>query len=458
MGEAVGSDNIVSKLRRVDSVAIVGASPIEGKIGYELLRNIVKFGYEGDVYPVNPKYDEVLGFKCYRSPRNVPGKIDVAVVAIPALQVPDLIADLCRKDVGVSVIISSGFREKGRGDLEELLKVRAADCGMRIIGPNSAGITSSPAKLHASIEVLPTPGRVAVISHSGAVGGVAMYELQKLGSGVSYFVSIGNGLDVGIEEVVEGLVEDTYTDATVLYVEWVKDGKKFMKSLRDLSKHKPVAVVKGGWGTVSSSAVLSHTGGLAVSYEVFKTAVRQSGAVVEEDIEEAVSIVEVLRRIRTREGRLRRVLLITNSGGYGILVASYLERAGVELPPIDIEVSKQIEEAVGRDFSGSNPLDFGGDSKSADLVKVLQTDNLREHYDVVVVAYVPTSAETPRDICENFKKSSEKVLTMYFTAGGGANWITRCLSETKLAVPRASLISKIFSNLRNAGVGPSSRE
>ncbi|MCX8184397.1 MAG: CoA-binding protein [Sulfolobales archaeon] len=447
-GIELGSANIVSKLRRIDSVAIVGASPIEGRIGYELLHNIVKFGFKGEIYPVNPKYERVLGFKCYRTPKDIPNEVDVGIVAIPAPQVPDVVGDLCSKDVDVVVVISSGFREKGRSDLEELLRVRAVDCGIRIVGPNSAGITSSPAKLHASIEVLPTPGRVAVVSHSGAVGGVAIYELQKLGSGVSYFISTGNSLDVGVEEVLEGLAEDTYTDAVILYVEWVKDGKRFMKTLQDLSKIKPVAVVKGGWGAASSKAVLSHTGGVAVSYEVFKAAVRQSGAIVVEDVEEAVAISEVLRKFETKERSFHRVLLLTNSGGYGILVASHLEREGVDLPQVDAELRKQIEETTGRDFSGSNPVDFGGDSKSTDIARVLQIDSLRNYYDAVVVVYVPTSAESPRDICESFRSSLEKVPTMYFAAGGGANWITRCLSEVKPAVSRVPFISKIFSVLK----------
>ncbi len=436
---------MIRKLRRVGSVAVVGASPVEGRIGFELLKNIVKFGFGGEIYPVNPKYDEVLGFKCYKTSRDVPGKVDVGVIAIPAPQVPGAVRDLCRKDTEIAVVISSGFGERGRKDLEEELRLSARDCGMRLVGPNSAGVTSSPARLHASIEVLPTVGRVAVVSHSGAVGGVAIYELQRLRSGVSYFISVGNSADVGIEEVLEGLVEDPFTDSVVLYVEWVKDGRRFRESLRELARVKPVAVVKGGWGEASSRAVVSHTGGIAVSYEVFKAAVRQSGAVLAEDVEEAVSIVELLKKFGTG-GTASRVLLVTNSGGYGILAASHLERAGVELPRLDEELGEELESAVGKELSGSNPVDFGGDVRSADIVRALEVESLGRHYDAAVLVYVPTSAESPQEICESFKRATERVPTVYSIAGGGAGWVVHCLSETKPAVEGVTVLSRFFSN------------
>lgn len=446
MGAAIGAGNIVSKLRSINSVAIVGASPVEGKIGFELLQNVVKYGFRGDVYPVNPKYDEVFGLKCYKTPRDIPDKVDLGVIAVPAPQVPGVLGDLCRKDAEVSVIVSSGFREKGRSDLEEQLRLVARDCGMRLIGPNSAGVTSSPSRLHASIEVLPTPGRVAVVSHSGAVGGVAIHELQRLGSGVSYFISVGNSVDVGVEEVLEGLAEDPHTEATVVYVEWVWDGRRFLRSLRELARAKPVTVVKGGWGEVSSRAVSSHTGGMAVPYEVFRAAVRQSGAVLVDEVEEAVSLVEVLRRLKVARPLLR-ILLVTNSGGYGILTASYLERAAVELAQLDDELRGRIEAEVGREFSGRNPVDFGGDARSADVARALRVDGLERYYDAAVVVYVPTSAESPRDICESFKRVEERVPTVYVVAGGGAGWISHCLSELKPVVPRASTLFGVFSSL-----------
>ncbi|MEM1935424.1 MAG: CoA-binding protein [Sulfolobales archaeon] len=448
-GVAIGVGGVISRLRRVESVAIVGASPIEGKMGFELLRNVVKFGFEGRVYPVNPKYDEVMGFKCYKTPREVPDKVDLGVIAVPAPQVPGVLRDLCKRDTEVSVVISSGFRERGRGDLEELVRSSASDCGMRLVGPNSAGVTSSPSKLHASIEVLPSPGRVAVVSHSGAVGGVAMYELQRLGSGVSYFVSVGNSADVSVEEVLGELAEDPHTDAVVVYVEWVRDGRWFLESLRKLSRAKPIAVVKGGWGEASSRAVSSHTGGMATPYEIFRAAVRQSGALLVDEVEDAVSLVEALRKLRVGKA-IPRVLVVTNSGGYGILVASHLESVGVALPQVGSDLREAVEAAVGRELSGGNPVDFGGDSRSSDVVRALLVDGVERYYDAAVVVYVPTSAESPGEICENFKRVEERLPTVYLVAGGGAGWISRCLSESKPVVTRVSTLSKLFSSLNRS--------
>ena len=441
--------SVLGILHRISSVAIVGASPARGRIGYELLSNVVKYGFKGEVYPVNPKYGEVLGFKCYSSPRDIPGEVDVAVIAIPAPRVPKVLEELCGKGVKLAVIISAGFRERGHVELEEELLKVSRDCGVRLVGPNSAGITSTPARLHASIEVLPSEGRVAVVSHSGAVGGVAIYELQKLGSGVSYFVSLGNSLDVSLEEILEELVKDPYTDSVVAYVEWVKEGRRFMEALRRLSRSKPVTVVKGGWGRASSEAVRTHTGGMAAPYELFKAVVRQAGAYLAEEVEEAVEVVEILRKLRAPP-RVGRVLVVTNSGGYGILTSSHLEVAGAEVAPLTEDLARRITSVTSREFSGVNPVDFGGDAKAVDVARALSLDVLRERYDLAVAVYVPTSAETPEEICEAFRETSEALPTVYLVAGGGSTAIARCISRVKPVARRPSSIAKVLAYLRGA--------
>jgi acetyl-CoA synthetase (ADP-forming) len=440
---------VIEVLRRVNSIAIVGASPIRGRVGYELLSNVVKYGFRGRVYPVNPKYGEVLGFRCYSSPRDIPDDVDVAVIAIPAPQVPKVLEELCGKGVKLAVVISAGFRERGRVELEERLLRVSRDCGIRLVGPNSAGVTSTPARLHASIEVLPSEGSVAVVSHSGAVGGVAIYELQRLGSGVSYFISLGNSLDVSLEEVLEELAEDSYTDSVVAYVEWVKEGRRFIEALRRLSRSKPVSVVKGGWGRASSEAVKTHTGGMATPYELFRAAVRQAGAYLAEEVDEAVEVAELLRKLRA-PSKARRVLVVTNSGGYGILTSSHLEVAGAEVAPLTEDLAREIEAAVSKEFSGVNPVDLGGDSKAVDVVRVLSLNALRERYDLTVVVYVPTSAETPEEICEAFKKAPEVLPTVYLVAGGGSTAIARCLSKVKPVARRPSSLAKVLEYLWGA--------
>jgi len=437
---------VLEVLRSASSVAIVGASPVRGRIGYELLSNVVKYGFKGEVYPVNPKYEEVLGFKCYSSPRAIPGEVDVAVIAIPAPYVPNALEELCGKGVKLAVIVSAGFRERGYVELEERLLRVSRDCGVRLVGPNSAGITSTPARLHASIEVLPSEGRVAVISHSGAVGGVAIYELQRLGSGVSYFISLGNSIDVSLEEILEELAEDPHTDSVVVYVEWVKEGRRFMEALSRLSSSRPVAVVKGGWGKASSEAVKTHTGGIATSYELFKAAVRQAGAYLAEEVDEAVEVAELLRKLRTSP-RTKRVLIVTNSGGYGILTSSHLEVAGAEIAPLTEDLAKKIVSATSKEFSGANPVDFGGDSKAIDVARALSLDVLREYYDLAVAVYVPTSAETPEEVCEAFKETSEALPTVYLIAGGGSTAIARCVSKTKPVARRLSNVAKALAYL-----------
>ena len=264
---------VVDVLRNIRSIAIVGASPIEGKVGYVIMRNIIDFGFRGDIYPVNPKYDEILGVKCYPSLKEVPRRPDIVVIAVPPKFVSQVLRDAASIGCGLAVVITAGFREVGNVDLEEELRKIVRSSGLRVLGPNSAGITISKFNLHASIEVAPSKGPVGLAMQSGALGGVVISRLRRLSSGISFFFSLGNMLDIDFDDVFNYAFEDESTEAMIAYVEWVRDGKSFIESARKLSRRKPLCIIKGGWGVRSSEAVRSHTGGLATNYEIFKAVV-----------------------------------------------------------------------------------------------------------------------------------------------------------------------------------------
>lgn len=439
-------------------MAVVGGSPVRGKVGNTVLDNITKFNFRGRVYVVNPKYSEVLGFKSYQCLRELPEKPDVVVIAVPANAAVDVIREAAELKVKLAIVMSSGFSEVGRLDLQASLEDIVKNTDIRVIGPNSAGITLSRHSLHASIEVIPTEGSIGIIAQSGAVGGVVISELRKYSSGVSFFISLGNCLDISVEEVLEYGSEDDRTSAVVLYLEWLRNGREFIKnSLKLLKVGKPLCVLKGGVGECSSEAVRSHTGGLAPNFEVFKTAVSKVGGYLATDILEAVEVCELSRRLKQLIPS--RVLIVTNSGGLGVLTASSLELHGFKLPKPPYELINASRD-LSLKVSLANPIDLGGDSRIEDLTTLLTLDMLRKYYDVAVLAYVPTAAEPPEEIARvvgSQSKGFSLPVIGYFAGEGAVDIITKVSRD--LPVSSSSwFLGKALSFIREFNLRRESHE
>ena len=435
-------------LSNVSKVAVVGATPKEGKVGNVLLRNIITYGFKGKVYPVNPKYDEIMGMKVYRSVKEIPDTIDVVLVATPAPTVPQILNDSINKGARLGVVISSGFKEAGNVEAQKELEKIAAEGRVRILGPNSAGITISRIGLHASIEVLPDKGMVGLAMQSGAMGGIVISRLRWLSSGVSFFLSIGNAADVGVEDAFEYALEDPETEAMVAYVEWVKNGRRFIEAGRRLNLKKPLCILKGGRGSVSLRAVASHTGGLAGDYEVFKAAVRKTGGYLADDVDDLVEVCEVLRRIKGVKGG--RILIVSNSGGLSIVTASQLEEAAVSLPLLTEAVKERMWRAAGKKFSGSNPVDFGGDSFMDQVVKAFTVDGLEKMFDLGVLVYVPTAAEKPEGMARAILDTSSefKIPVIGYFDGEGAREVVKAVSSHIPCVTTSGNVSKAVKALQ----------
>ncbi len=417
--------SLITILKSVKSVAVVGASPKPGKVGNTILRNIIGFGFRGDVYPVNPKYDEVLGLKAYPNLKALPKPPDAVVIAVPTKAVPSVLREASESGAKLAVIITSGFREVGNEEAERELRRVLKEVRMRVLGPNSAGLTISSIDLHASIEAPPAKGSVGLAMQSGAMGGVVISRLKTLSSGISFFLSLGNMSDIGLSDVFEYALSDEETEALIAYIEWVRNGKSFIELGSRLAKRKPLCILKGGRGGRSSEAVRSHTGGLAGNYAIFKEAVRKIGAYLADDVPDLVEVCEALRRIKSINGR--RVLIITNSGGLGVVTASQVEEHGLELPRIKDGLKAKIADEAGKSFTGSNPLDFGGDAEIDQVVKALSVEELRRHYDAAVLVYVPTAAEGPERIASAIKSyigSSVLPVIGYFDGEGSDKVIT----------------------------------
>ncbi len=438
-------------LKEIESVAVVGASPKPGKVGNVVLRNILEYGFKGRVYPVNPRHVEILGLKAYPNISSLPEPPDLVVVAVPTKAVPAVLGEASSKGVKLAVVITSGFREAGNEEAERRLREVVESSKLRVVGPNSAGITLTALNLHASIEVAPSRGSVGLAMQSGAMGGVVMHRLRNLSSGVSFFISLGNMADVSINDVFEYALEDGRTEALVAYVEWVKEGRRFIELGGRLAAEKPLCILKGGRGGRSSEAVRSHTGGLAGNYAVFREAVRKIGAYLAEDVPDLVEVCEALRRLGSLPGK--RVLIVTNSGGLGVVTASRLEEHGLEIPRVPEALGRRLAEEAGKTFTGSNPVDFGGDASIDQVIRSLTVEEVRRYYDVAVFVYVPTAAESASEIAgtvEKYAPASSVPLITYFD-GEGCEEVARQVSKHAVVVTNATNAAKAIRALVERG-------
>ncbi len=356
------------------SVAVIGASRRKNSAGHGVLKSLVKGGvfksktnrpFKGKIYAINPNADKVLGKKCYGSVKEIKGKIDLAVIAVPAKIVPQIMEECAEKKVKGVIIISAGFGEIG-GQGQELEK-KVLEIGkkakIRIIGPNCLGIMRPSANLNATFGPCMAPqGNVAFFSQSGAlIDSVIDWSLEKE-YGFSVVVSLGNKIDVDVSDFLEWALKDRQTESVAIYLEGLKDGKRFMKVAKKVSKKKPIVILKAGRSETGMHAVSSHTGSLAGSYEVYKAAFKQSGVQVADNVDDLFEMAEALADQPPSEKN--GIGIITNGGGAGVLCADHCERLGIKLPMLSkktldiLDKSKKMHPA----YSRGNPLDLVGDA------------------------------------------------------------------------------------------------
>lgn len=343
------------------AVAVVG-SAAPGKTGYELIRQILAGGFL-DVVAVNPKAQGVFSVPGYTSIASVRRPVDLAIVASPAPTVAGVLEDCGRAGVCAAVIITSGFSEAGNYKGEEEIKRIAGKYGMRVVGPNCAGIINTRHHLFASLETRPPEGAVGFISQSGAVAGCVLSLAEEQGLGISKFVSYGNRVDVDESELVRYLESDPPTQVVALYVESVGEGRgrKFMEALEQCSRLKPVVVIKAGRTPSGARATLSHTGSMAGSDAVYDAALRECGAIRCSSIEEMLDVCSGFVSLPLPRGR--RIAIVTNSGGPGVLAADAAEALGLQVAEPGTELQGQLKKYAPVYGSLKNPIDLTVEGK-----------------------------------------------------------------------------------------------
>ena len=335
-------------------VAVIGSAS-EGKIGYHLIRQILAGGYRA-VYAVNPKGQGALSAEGYDTLAKIQEPVDLAIIVSPAWTVPQVLTDCGHAGVEAAVIITAGYSEVGNVAGEAEIKRVADQFGIRVVGPNCAGIINTDINLFASLETPPPAGEVAFISQSGALGGAVLSWAEEQGLGFSKFVSYGNRVDLDEIELLPWLAEDPQTKVVALYIESVADGRAFLKAAQALTRRKPLVVIKSGRSQAGQRAALSHTGSLAGADAVYDAAFRQCGAIRVDTVEEMFDLCKGLAQVPPVKGR--RVAIVTNSGGPGVLAADCAEQSGLSVCEPSPQLRERLSSFLPPYVSLRNPFDL----------------------------------------------------------------------------------------------------
>ncbi len=340
------------------SVAVVGASTDPFKWGNMLLSAIQKGGFEGEIYPINPKAEEILGLKCYPSVRDVPGEIDSALVVVPARFVPTVFEDMVAKGIKGAVVITSGFSETGEEGARAIKQIKETSTGrLRFIGPNCMGVTCSPAKLSAlMIPFLHESGEVAFISQSGGYGLQLYLRASALGLGVGKFVSSGNESDLKGWEYLKYFGEDPETSLICMYIEGLKDGRRWYEEAKEITPEKPIVVIKVGVTEEGSKAAASHTGSIAGSDQIYDAAFKQAGVIRAQDAGEMFDYIKGLLYCPLPQGP--NIGVVSNSGGVAVETADRLIQNGMKVPTFSEEAQKEILGVIPAFGNPKNPVDL----------------------------------------------------------------------------------------------------
>jgi acetyltransferase len=351
---------MLESLFRPKKVAVIGASSKELSIGNRVIKNLIDFGFKGDIYPINPKADEIRGIKAFKSITDCPDNIDVVHMVIPAKFVPQAVEDCGRKGVKNIIINSGGFSETGpEGEaIEKDFLARAAKYGIRILGPNCQGIINSDPRIRAYCNFTftkPEPGFISIVALSGGVAEVIHQGFAAMGVGTRIYASNGNACDVTIPEIIRYLGQDDGTRVIVTYVEGLRDAANFMQTVREVAARKPILAMKAGRTVEGAKAAASHTGGLAKEDLATDLIFKKAGVVTFTDEGELIQAAAAFATQPIPKGN--RVGIITNTGGPAVIATDVFVAAGCQLPPLSEKTVEQLKTTLFPEASVNNPID-----------------------------------------------------------------------------------------------------
>jgi len=389
-------------LFRPKSVAIAGASHKPGKVGYELVKNLIEAGYKGDIIPINPKGGEILGYKVYKDLKDVDKPIDLLLIALPTKYILRIIEEAGEKGVKSAVIYSAGFAEIGAEDLQNKLVELINRYGVRVIGPNCAGIIYWGSNLNASFSPAIKKGSIGLLSQSGAMTAVISEYLEFKGLGLQLLVSYGNRVDVKDHEIISYFDDSDDIKAFMLYIEGLSegDGRRLYKAIRD--SKKPIVIFKAGRGTAGARAAYSHTAALAGKYNVFRDILMQAGAYIVDEYYELVDVTEALSLLNPPKGD--NIAIVTNSGGPAVVATDNLELIGRKLMKTPKDIIDKLN-FLQPYMNKGNPIDLTADGNEEYYKKVIDVLMDSRWPDLIYVIHVPPSFVDPLNIAEAVKEA-----------------------------------------------------
>ncbi len=404
---------------------MIGAGRRRGAVGAEIFHNLTAGGFTGRAVPVNPHADTVQGVTAYRSLRDVPGDIDLAVVAVPAAAVPGVIDDCIARSVGAIVVVSAGFAETGDlgRTVEHEIRDRVRAAGIRMVGPNCMGVVNTDPAFHLNASfspVFPPAGQIAFSSQSGALGLAILEQAQQLNLGLSTFASVGNKADVSANDLLEYWETDPRTRVILLYLESFGNPQRFREIARRVTRQKPILAVKAGRSASGARAACSHTGALAASDTMVDALFRQSGVIRTETLEELFDVAALLAHQPLPAGR--RVGILTNAGGPGILAADACEGFGLTVPPLGEATVAALREFLPGSASAANPVDMLATASAEDYRRAIPLLLGDAAIDSLLTIFIPPLVTNPLDVAgaitDCARDSTKPVLATFFGASG----------------------------------------
>jgi len=404
------------------ALAVIGASSHPDKVGYAVLANIIKSGYEGKVYPVNPKAHEIQDLECFHDVHDIPDPLDLAVIVVPAIHVPETVSELAGRGVPGAVIVSAGFREVGieGRKLERDAVGRAHAGGMRLLGPNCLGIMNTAVPLNASFaRKMPPKGNIGVISQSGAICTSLIDWARSEAVGFSKLVSLGNSADLVESDFLEALTNDDDTRVIAMYLEGVSDGKRFYETLSATSAVKPVVFFKAGVTSAGARAASSHTGALAGSESAYNALCMQTPSLRAHSVAELMSLARTMATQPLPQGP--RVGIVTNAGGPGIVASDAGEKAHLELAQLSSKTVTTLRRYLPPAASLHNPVDILGDADAMRYAIALEALIEDPGVDAVLVILTPQAMTeiylTADEIIHISRNSSKPVVASFMGSG-----------------------------------------
>ena len=389
----------LTKLFNPENVAVIGASSKEGSVGYSLMKNLIGSGFNGTVFPINPKRSNILGVKAYKNIQSISENIDLAIITTPAKTVPAIVEDCGKAGVAGIVLISAGFTEIGEEGItltKDIIKT-IKKYNIRLIGPNCLGFIKPSINLNASFaNKMALPGKIAFISQSGALCTAILDWAESQNVGFSHFVSIGSMIDVGFHDLIDYFGNDPKTTSIVIYMESLTNARGFLSAAKAFAKNKPIILLKAGKSTEGAQAAMSHTGSLAGNDAVFNAAFKRAGIIRVDTIGELFNIAQSLSMQERPQGN--KLAIITNAGGPGVIATDTLIEMGGKIAKLSKETINELDQHLSPHWSKNNPVDVLGDAKPEHYEKAIELCAKDKNVNGILVILTPQAMTKSEEI------------------------------------------------------------